>query len=90
MGPKHITVLGGGVTGLVAAYRLSEHLPSTQIVLVEACHRLGGWVHSERRAVEFVRDGRQASGEVILEGGPRSIRPRGGPGAARMLKLVSP
>lgn len=28
------------------------------------------------------------SGDVVIESGPRSIRPRGSPGAAGMLKLV--
>nr|CAG4641718.1 EOG090X06SP [Eurycercus lamellatus] len=60
-------VLGGGISGLAAAYRLTQIQPSPKrIVLLEASSRLGGWVHSTRN-----EDG------VIYEHGPRTIRPVG-------------
>jgi oxygen-dependent protoporphyrinogen oxidase len=88
MAPKHITVLGGGLTGLTAAYRLAERLPSTEVVLLEATQRLGGWVDSQRYPIQYTSDGKDIRGEIVLEGGPRSIRPRGSRGAVKMLKLV--
>ena len=88
--PGHITVLGAGLTGLSTAWRLSHLLPSTsRITLLESSDRIGGWVQSSTRQVGF-RDeqGNDQEGEVILELGPRSIRPTGSKGAAGMLKLV--
>lgn len=88
MPPKHITVLGGGLSGLTAAYRLAEQLPSTQVVLIEATQRLGGWVDSQRYPIQYTSGGKDIRGEIVLEGGPRTIRPRGSRGAVKMLKLV--
>ena len=43
---KHIAIIGGGITGLTAAYYLQKairekHLPY-HVTLIEASHRLGG------------------------------------------------
>ena len=82
--PKHVTVIGGGLTGLTTAFKLSRQLPKTsKIVIVEKEDRIGGWIGSTKHTLA---DGH---GDIVLESGPRSIRPRGGPGAVRMLKLVS-
>jgi oxygen-dependent protoporphyrinogen oxidase len=84
-----VTVLGGGLTGLTAAYRLSKASPSTNITLIDASKRVGGWVDSSKHAVGFKgKNGELVEGEVVLEGGPRTIRPRGSRGAPKMLKLV--
>lgn len=85
-----MTVLGAGLTGLVTAFRLSQTVPAAKITLLDKSHRAGGWVGSSRHHVAF-RDteGKDVEGEVTLESGPRSIRPRGSAGAAGMLKLVS-
>lgn len=40
---SHITIVGGGISGLVTAYRLA---PDHQITLLEADTRLGGCLHS--------------------------------------------
>ena len=40
---SHITIVGGGISGLVTAYRLA---PDHQITLIEADTRLGGCLHS--------------------------------------------
>ncbi|PWN19878.1 Protoporphyrinogen oxidase [Microstroma glucosiphilum] len=75
-GPRlPIAVVGGGVAGLTAALQLSRRLPpDRRIILYEAQQRLGGWIESD--VVEF--EGRQSgAGSVVLEGGPRSIRPKG-------------
>ncbi|KAI0821897.1 Protoporphyrinogen oxidase [Trametes gibbosa] len=76
MGPaRAITVLGGGLSGLSAAFHLSRRFPArsgTRITLVEKSTRLGGWVQSERVRVKD-KHGREA--EVLLESGPRTLRP---------------
>ncbi|KAJ8973512.1 hypothetical protein NQ317_000440 [Molorchus minor] len=63
-------ILGGGLTGLSAAYYLLKRIPNQKVTLVESSHRLGGWIKSN------VLDN-----EVIFEQGPRTIRPQGKPGA---------
>lgn len=40
---SHITIVGGGISGLVTAYRLA---PDHQVTLLEADSRLGGCLHS--------------------------------------------
>src|SRR6266851_3585841 len=59
---KRIVVVGGGITGLAAAYRLktqaSQRNLSLDLQLLEASSRLGGTLHSTQR------DG------FLLEGGP--------------------
>lgn len=82
MPPSHIAVLGGGLTGLSSAFHLSRRFPNTIITLVEKQPRLGGWVHGERAQVNDL-DGNPAA--VILERGPRTLRPN----AKSVLELVS-
>ncbi len=86
------TILGAGLTGLTTAYRLST-LGVSPIVVLEKSGRIGGWVDSRKVKVQLpngkeMKEQEQEQ-EVLLETGPRSIRPRGGVGAARMLRLVS-
>ena len=40
-------VIGGGITGLAAAHRLSELASSLNVVVLEASDRPGGWVRTE-------------------------------------------
>lgn len=82
-----IAVVGGGLTGLTAAYRLAQK-PNTQVLLLEGSSRAGGWAQTHRVPVGFQRDGHNYEGEVVVEAGPRSIRPRGSLGSPAMLKLV--
>ncbi|HEX7101541.1 MAG TPA: protoporphyrinogen oxidase, partial [Nitrolancea sp.] len=60
--PKHVVIIGGGISGLVAAYRLQQaardHL---EITLLDACDRLGGKILTDRF------DG------LTIEGGPDSF-----------------
>lgn len=71
--PKSYAVLGGGVTGLSAAYFLRSKYPQAKITIYEASKRLGGWVDSETVEVD--------GGKVLFEWGPRSLRPDlSGPG----------
>ena len=44
----HVVVLGGGITGLSAAFYLARKHPTVQITLVEKSTQFGGWVRSER------------------------------------------
>ena len=59
---RRVVVLGGGVTGLTACYRLLEasraQNASLEIHLIEASHRLGGVVETE------------FAGDVLMEKGP--------------------
>lgn len=57
-------ILGGGISGLSAAYYLSKTIKSP-IALFEATDQIGGWIKSS-----------QQSG-YIFESGPRTIRPAG-------------
>ena len=69
--PHHVVILGGGITGLSAAFHLARRHPAVQITLIEKSTRFGGWVRSERVQV---RDGDGNRGSVLLEAGPRTIR----------------
>ena len=40
--PKTVAVIGGGVSGMSAAWHLSENSPNTEVVLFESSDRLGG------------------------------------------------
>lgn len=44
-----VAVVGGGISGLAAAYRLLELDPSLKVTLLEASPRLGGTIRSDRR-----------------------------------------
>ncbi|KAJ7691579.1 hypothetical protein B0H17DRAFT_1062953 [Mycena rosella] len=70
MPPKHIAILGGGLTGLSSAFHLSRRFPSSTITIIDKNKRLGGWASSTERVQ--LPGGR---GSVILEGGPRTLRP---------------
>ena len=43
-----IAIIGGGISGLTAAYRLSKLLPAAQLELFEASARLGGMLFTQR------------------------------------------
>ena len=72
--PTHISVLGGGLTGLSSAFHLSRRFPSAKITLLERSSHIGGWVHSER--VE-VKDDHGRTAKILLERGPRTLLPNG-------------
>ena len=65
---KHIVIVGGGIAGLAAAYRLMKSAPAARITLIESDNRLGGKIVTDRV------DG------FVFEGGPDtflSYKPRG-------------
>ncbi|KAF8323208.1 Protoporphyrinogen oxidase [Clavulina sp. PMI_390] len=73
MPTSRVAVLGGGISGLSAAYHLSRLLPpSARIVLLERQQRLGGWLQSTPLTTQDDSD--KDSGRV-LEAGPRTLRP---------------
>ena len=79
--PKSISIIGGGISGLSAAYYASKAFPATKVHLFEASDRLGGWINSER-----INLGNY--GTALIESGPRTLRPNGVSGAL-VLDLVS-
>ena len=63
-----VLIIGGGITGLAAAYRLQQQAPDAQITVIEKSERLGGKILTER------------VGGFVIEGGPDcflSRKPRG-------------
>ena len=78
---RHVVILGGGITGLSAAFHLACKQPNIQITLVEKSAHFGGWIRSERVKV---RDDDGNLGSVLLEAGPRTIRSNSKP----ILELV--
>lgn len=78
MVPGSIAVLGGGLTGLSAAFHLARRFPTTPISLINKDTRFGGWVRSERVKINH------QDAEVVLEAGPRTLRPN----APSVLELV--
>ncbi len=54
-------VVGGGISGLAAAHALMDKFPKSEVVLLEASHRVGGKILTDR------------SHGYVLEGGPDSI-----------------
>jgi len=62
---RRVVIIGGGISGLAAAYRLIEHnkpvARPVEVLLLESSSRLGGTIHTHRR------DG------FLLEGGPDSF-----------------
>ncbi|KAF9280466.1 hypothetical protein BGZ68_007223 [Mortierella alpina] len=74
MSPRtHIAVIGGGISGLSTAWYLARTAPSNvSITLLEGSRRVGGWLQSDRE-----KDPRHPGGSLLLERGPRSLRPQG-------------
>ncbi len=59
--PLRLTVVGGGITGLATAFRISTLLPRASITLIEADQHLGGKIRSSSFAgVESVDEGADA------------------------------
>lgn len=71
-----VIVLGGGLSGLSAAYYLLKRSPNVSVTILEATSRSGGWIRSK-----------ELPNGIIFEQGPRTIRPAGIAGA-NTLQLV--
>ncbi|WAR30535.1 PPOX-like protein [Mya arenaria] len=59
-------IIGGGISGLSSAYYLQKSARFSKILLLEASHRIGGWMKTE-----------QMDGGAKFELGPRSLRASG-------------
>lgn len=64
-----ILILGGGISGLTAAWRLGKLLPQHHITLIEKSSRLGGWIET---------------GE-LFEKGPRTFSAARSPSLLRLI-----
>lgn len=73
-------VIGGGITGLTAAWQLIQDRECSSVTIYEKSRRLGGWLQSETIPVE--------GGEVVFEYGPRTLR-SAMPASLPLLYLVS-
>ncbi len=60
-----VAIVGGGLAGLITAFRLRQVAPAVRLVLLEASDRLGGKALTER--VEH------AAGTFLVEAGPDSL-----------------
>lgn len=60
---EHVAVLGGGLSGLVAAFALAKR--GASVTVFEKAPRLGGWVQTDM------------SSGFLFEEGPRGFRPKG-------------
>lgn len=67
-------ILGGGITGLSAAWHLKKKDPDAQITLLEKENRLGGWIQTSRE------------GGFLFEKGPRTFQLGRSP---HLLKLIN-
>ncbi|KAI8377663.1 protoporphyrinogen oxidase [Radiomyces spectabilis] len=93
-GPTTVAVVGGGISGLSAAFYLSKLAPATtKILLIEGTNRVGGWIRSRRIAPghysspPFREAHEKDDNAILVEAGPRSLRP-GGPAGAIMLEMI--
>ncbi|KOS21116.1 Protoporphyrinogen oxidase [Escovopsis weberi] len=70
-GPRpNIAIVGGGLTGLTAAYYLARELPAgARLTLLEGGERLGGWIRTDRVNVDVAG----FRGVVSFERGPRTL-----------------
>lgn len=68
-----LAVLGGGISGLAAAFWLTELLPQADVTLLEASGRLGGLIGTSRE------------GEYLLETGPLAF-PTGAPATGDLIR----
>ncbi|KAI8083661.1 protoporphyrinogen oxidase [Thamnidium elegans] len=79
---SRVAVLGGGISGLSAAYYLARlSPPTTKIVLIEAKDRLGGWIKSNKLNTTT------NDSSVLFESGPRTLRPKG-PSGTLLLEMI--
>ena len=57
-----LTIIGGGIAGLSAAYHATKNIPDAQITLMESSNRWGGKIATDRVVFD--------DGQFIIEGGP--------------------
>ncbi len=59
-----VIIVGGGLSGLTAAYRLRQAQPDTRLLVIEAHNRLGGRIKSPQLRVDTNRTDRFDIGNV--------------------------
>lgn len=74
-GKPRIAVLGGGISGLSAAFWLTESLPQASIALYEGGSQLGGLISTRR------------DGEYMVESGPLAF-PTGSPATGALVRAA--
>jgi len=52
---QRITIVGGGLSGLCAAYRIADRFPDKQVILIEKSSRLGGVIETWQKG-EWICD----------------------------------
>ncbi len=55
--PHDVLVIGGGISGLAACWRLKRHAPERQVLLLEASPRFGGVIRTDPRDGFLVEEG---------------------------------
>ena len=71
-----IAILGGGISGLSAAWYLLKKHPTATISLFEASERLGGWIQTTQ------------SGPFLFEQGPRTFQTARCPALLRLIEEI--
>jgi oxygen-dependent protoporphyrinogen oxidase len=72
-----VAILGGGISGLSAAWYLLKKEPTAQIALFESSHRLGGWIESKTHS------------GFLFERGPRTFQTGRCPELLGMIRELS-
>ncbi|PWA03799.1 hypothetical protein BB558_000080 [Smittium angustum] len=81
------TVVGGGISGLTAAWYLAKQIPAASsrsapvITLIESSNRFGGWMRSDKTTLQ---DGTT----ILKEKGPRTLRLDGSRESKALLEIV--
>jgi len=79
--PTSIAVLGGGISGLSAAFHLARRYPNVPLTLFESSDRLGGWIHTSHKTHPSI------PGVYNVEHGPRTLRPS--PALMELVRLLT-
>ena len=65
-----LTIIGGGIAGLSAAYYATKKMPNAQITIIESDSRWGGKITTDRAAFDNTPNHLRGDGTFIIEGGP--------------------
>lgn len=64
-GMPHVVIVGGGISGLSAAWQITRDLPGARVTVLEADPRWGGKIRTERVTLP--------GGEAVVDCGPESF-----------------
>ncbi len=65
-----LTIIGGGIAGLSAAYYAKKNAADAQVTLIETANRWGGKITTDRVAFDSIPNHLRDDGQFIIEGGP--------------------